>query len=66
MARVISTIAEKKKLHAHNKTNFHTMKVYNTRPISLTIKVLGDAQYSKSIYALLCPVLLCEDYGVIV
>ena len=63
-ARVISTIAEKK-LHAHNKTNFHTMKVYNNRPISLSIKFLVDARYSKSIYALFCPILLCEDYGVI-
>ena len=37
--RVISVIAEKKP-HAHYKTNLYSMKDYNTRPVSLTIKVL--------------------------
>ena len=36
----ISTIAENKLYAAHHKTQLHTMKVYNTRPVSLTIKVL--------------------------
>ena len=39
--RVISIIAENKP-HAHHKTHLHTMKVYNTRPISLMlIKILS-------------------------
>ena len=29
----------RKKLHAHHKTHLHAMKVYNTRPFSLTIEV---------------------------
>ena len=37
--RVISINAENKP-HAHHKTHLHTMKVYNTRPVGLTIKVL--------------------------
>ena len=37
--RVISVIAENKPL-AHHKTHLHTMKVYNTQPVSLTIEVL--------------------------
>ena len=37
--RVISVNAENKP-HAHHKTHLHTMKVYNTRPAGLTIKVL--------------------------
>ena len=36
--RVISIIAENKP-HSHNKTHLHTIKVYNTRPVSL-IKIL--------------------------
>ena len=36
----ISTIAENKLYAAHHKTQLQTMKVYNTRPVSLTIKVL--------------------------
>ena len=39
--RVISIIAENKP-HAHRKTQLHTMKVYNTRPVSLMlIKILS-------------------------
>ena len=39
--RVISTMAENKP-HAHHKTHLHTMKVYNTRPVSLLlIKILS-------------------------
>ena len=34
--RVISIIAENKP-HAHHKTHLHTMKVYNTRPVSLML-----------------------------
>ena len=30
----------KDKPYAYNKTHLYTMKVYNTRPVSLTIKVL--------------------------
>ena len=37
--RDISIIAENKP-YAHHKTHLHIMKVYNTRPVSLTIKVL--------------------------
>ena len=29
-----------KKMHAYHKTHLHTMKVYNTRPVSLTIEAL--------------------------
>ena len=38
---VISIIAENKP-HPHHKTHLHTMKVYNTRPVSLMlIKMLS-------------------------
>ena len=38
---VISIIGENKP-HAHHKTHLHTMKVYNTRPVSLMlIKILS-------------------------
>ena len=37
--RDFSFIAESKP-HAHHRTHLHTMKVYNTRPVSLTIEVL--------------------------
>ena len=37
--RDISIIAENKPC-AHHKTNLHTIKVYNTRPVSLTTEVL--------------------------
>ena len=47
--RVISIIAENKPL-AHHKTHLHTMKVYNTEPVSLTIEVL------------LITILLCFDH----
>jgi len=30
----------KKKPHAHHKTHLRTMKVYSTRPVSLTVEVL--------------------------
>ena len=39
--RVISIIAENKP-HAHHKTHLHTVKVYNTRQVSLLlIKILS-------------------------
>ena len=37
--RFISIIAENRQ-HAHHKTHLDTMKVYNTRPVSLTIEVM--------------------------
>ena len=38
---VIQSLPEKKKKKkAYHKTHLHTMKVYNTRPVSITIEVL--------------------------
>ena len=33
-------VHRRKKRPAHHKTHLHTMKVYNSRPVSLTIEVL--------------------------
>ena len=37
---LLVSIMAKNKPHAHHKTPWRTMKVYNTRPVSLTIEVL--------------------------
>ena len=37
--RIISIDRRPKKPYAHHKSHLHTMKVYSTRPVSLTIKV---------------------------
>ena len=34
------TVIAENKAHAHRKTHLHTMKVYNTRPVSLTIELI--------------------------
>ena len=36
----IISIITKNNLHAHHEAHLHTMKVYNTRPVSLAIEVL--------------------------